>query len=299
MNAAIAWWDRHQVPLYLLAILCGAALGLSRPGAVPESVLNPLLVALMYATFLGLPLTGLHRPDTRFLAALSVLNFVLVPAVVYALSRPIAQDHPTLVGVLLVLLAPCVDYVLVFSGLAGAAREKLLAATPLLMALQMLLLPVYLRVFAPQAQEVIRPGPFAQAFLLLIVLPLLAAALTQRTPAAARARVASEACMVPLMVLTLAAVATQIPASFPLRVIPLYVAFLLLMAPIGALVGRVFRQDIPTTRALVFSGATRNSLVVLPLALTVPGAAAVVVAQTLVELVGMVAYIRLIPRWLR
>ncbi|KQB85625.1 arsenic resistance protein [Corynebacterium oculi] len=262
-------------------------------------------MALIYATFLGLPLTRLGRTwrDTRFLAALVVLNFVLVPAVVYALTRPIAQDQSTLVGVLLVLLAPCVDYVIVFSGLAGAAKEKLLASTPLLMVLQMLLLPVYLRLFAPQAQEVVHPGPFAQAFLFLIVVPLLAAALTQRLSLAAPARRLAEAGMVPLMVLTLAVVvATQIPEvrhDFPLRVIPLYAAFLLIMAPLGALVGKAFRQDVPATRALVFSGATRNSLVVLPLALTVPGAGAIVVAQTLVELVGMVAYVRLIPQWLR
>ncbi|MDN5725138.1 MAG: hypothetical protein L0G99_04280 [Propionibacteriales bacterium] len=51
---------------------------------------------------------------------------------------------------------------------------------------------------------------------------------------------------------------------------------------------------------MVFSGATRNSLVILPLALALPDSlslvAVVVVTQTLVELVGMVTYVRLIPR---
>ena len=45
-------------------------------------------------------------------------------------------------------------------------------------------------------------------------------------------------------------------------------------------------------RAVIFSGATRNSLVVLPLALVLPDhlalAALVIMTQTLVELVGMV-----------
>ncbi|MGB7363451.1 MAG: arsenic resistance protein, partial [Rhodococcus sp. (in: high G+C Gram-positive bacteria)] len=57
---------------------------------------------------------------------------------------------------------------------------------------------------------------------------------------------------------------------------------------------------VPATRALVFSGATRNSLVVLPLALALPPAlslaAVVVVTQTLVELIGMVLYVRYVPR---
>jgi ACR3 family arsenite efflux pump ArsB len=54
---------------------------------------------------------------------------------------------------------------------------------------------------------------------------------------------------------------------------------------------------------LIFSGATRNSLVVLPLALALPPAlslaAVVVVTQTLVELIGMIAYVRIVPRLAR
>ena len=53
-------------------------------------------------------------------------------------------------------------------------------------------------------------------------------------------------------------------------------------------------------RAVIFSGSTRNSLVVLPLVLAVPGAIpvlpAVIVAQTLVELVSELVYIQLISR---
>lgn len=63
---------------------------------------------------------------------------------------------------------------------------------------------------------------------------------------------------------------------------------------------RVFRLNVPTSRAVVFTGATRNSLVVLPLALALPDrlalAAAAVVTQTLVEVLGMVAYVRLVSR---
>lgn len=55
-------------------------------------------------------------------------------------------------------------------------------------------------------------------------------------------------------------------------------------------------------RAIVFTGATRNSLVVLPLALALPDtlavAAVVVVTQTLVEVIGMVVYVRTVPRLL-
>jgi ACR3 family arsenite transporter len=84
------------------------------------------------------------------------------------------------------------------------------------------------------------------------------------------------------------------------RVVPFYVTFLIVMAFAGKLIGRLYRLDVPASRAIVFTGATRNSLVVLPLALalsdTLAVAAVVVVTQTLIEVLGMIAYVRLVPR---
>ena len=67
----------------------------------------------------------------------------------------------------------------------------------------------------------------------------------------------------------------------------------------GLVAGRIARLDVPETCAVIFGGATRNSLVVLPLALALPAEFAIaspaVVTQTLVELVGMVVFVRLVP----
>ena len=50
---------------------------------------------------------------------------------------------------------------------------------------------------------------------------------------------------------------------------------------------------------MAFSAATRNSLVILPLAFAVPGGVplvpAVVVTQTMIELVSELVYVRWIP----
>lgn len=82
--------------------------------------------------------------------------------------------------------------------------------------------------------------------------------------------------------------------------IPLYLVFAVVAPLIGWTVARLFRLEAPAGRALAFSAATRNSLVVLPLALAVPGAIpllpAVIVAQTIVELASELMYIRWIPR---
>lgn len=297
-------------------MVIGAVVGLWAPAVAHplELAITPVLGMLLYVTFLGVPFSAIGRAfrDIRFLAVLLVVNFVIVPVIVFGLSRFVAHDQALLVGVLLVLLTPCVDYVIVFTGLAGGAKERLLAAAPILMLGQMLLLPLYLWLFVgPEFIDAVDLAPFLDAFLLLIVLPLAAAGLTQYAAARTRAgRALSDtvqSAMVPLMMLTLAVVVAsqiagvgrQLPAL--LATIPLYAAFAVIMIPVGLVAGRAARLDVARTRAVVFSGATRNSLVVLPLALALPATFALaplaVVTQTLVELIAMVVFVRLVPRF--
>ncbi len=310
---AAAWAERHQVAVYLVAIAAAILVGWTVPGAPALApAITPVLGLLLFATFLAVPFASLGRAfvDLRFLAALLIVNFVVVPVVVLGLSRTVAGHEALLLGVLLVLLAPCVDYVIVFTGLAGGAADRLLAAAPLLMLAQMLLLPVGLLILAgPEAVALVELGPFVEAFVLLILLPLAAAASVQgaasRSAAARRLESATAAAMVPLMALTLfTVIASQVRGvgeqlADLAAVVPLYAGFLALMVPIGIFAARLARLDVPVARALVFGGVTRNSLVVLPLALALPERLAltpfVVVTQTLVELVGMVLLVRLVP----
>lgn len=311
----VEWMEYHQIAVYLGAMAAGALVGWAAPGAGPglEYAINPVLGALLFVTFLQVPAAELGRSlrDGRFLSAALVVNFVVVPLVVAAMFVFLPADQAVRIGVLLVLLCPCVDYVIVFSGLAGGSSRRLLAATPLLLVAQMLLLPGFLYLFMGSGlADVVEAGPFAEAFLVLIVIPLALAWATQawaaRRPAGQRVSDAATTTMVPLMAATLlVVVASQLPRlgdSLPdvAAVIPCYAAFLLVMAFAGKAVARLFRLDAPASRAVVFTGATRNSLVVLPLALALPDglsvAAAVVVTQTLVEVLGMVAYVRLVPR---
>lgn len=318
MQATVERMERHQVSLYLAALAIGAIVGLLAPGvAYPaELAINPVLGLLLYATFLGVPFAKIGHAfrDWKFLATVLVVNFALVPVVVFLLSRIVAHDQVLLVGVLFVLLNPCIDYVIVFTGLAGGAKDRLLAAAPILMLGQMLLLPLYLWMFVgAEFVQIVDLAPFIEAFLLLIVLPLTAAGLTQLAAAHTRWGQAVQeiilAAMVPLMMLTLAVVvASQVHGVSQqlgslLLTIPVYVLFAAIMIPIGAAAGRIAQLDVPSKRAVVFTGATRNSLVVLPLVLALPAAfdlaPLVVVTQTLVELIAMVVFVRLIPRLVR
>lgn len=312
------WMDRNQVWLYLAGLIVGAMIGLAIPQVAPTAqvAIQPVLGLLLFATFVGIPLNrlGTALTDTRFISAVLVLNFVVVPIVVFGLSRFVAHHQVLLVGVLFVLLTPCIDYVIVFAGLAGADAHRLLAVTPLLMLVQIVLLPGYLWMFA--GAEVLNSfdfRPFVEAFVWLILVPLGLAAATQYAVQHWRlARLihkGAAALMIPLMMTALGVVvASQIAGvrgelADLVLLVPVYVLFVLVMVPLGMLVGRAAKLGIAQQRSLVFSGVTRNSLVVLPLVLALPTAydlaPLVVVTQTLVELVVMVIFVRLVPRVIR
>ena len=281
-----------------------------------ETAIYPVLGALLYVTFLQVPFDRVKETlkDRRFVWAALGLNFVVVPPIVFILSRFAPDGAAVEIGVLMVLLTPCIDYVIVFARLAGGSEQRLLVAAPLLMLVQMVLLPVYLFLFVgPELDDIIDPAPFIEAFVALIALPLALAWATEiwagRGGIGARFKNAADLTPVALMALTLlVVVASQWPRvqdelGDVVGVIPIYVSFLIIMAGVGLALGRWLGFDVAAGRALIFSGATRNSLVVLPLALALGDeyalAAVVIVTQTMVELLGMVAYVRVVPRLLR
>ncbi|WP_253247527.1 arsenic resistance protein [Stenotrophomonas maltophilia] len=306
--------ERHQIGIYLAAIVLGALLAFGMGDTTwLESLINPALGVMLFVTFLQVPLSRLRQSLTnvRFMAALLVTNFVAVPVLVFGLSLFFPKEPLIQVAILFVLLCPCIDYVVTFSQVGKADSSLLLASTPVLLVAQMALLPIYLMLMlGDSATGLVQPGPFVHAFVVLILIPLLLSALGQfcesRSSFAQRAVNLAGALPVPATALVLfvviAAVTPQLSEALPAaeRALPIYVAFAVVAPLLGMLVGRVSRLRSQEIRALSFSAGTRNSLVVLPLALAIPGAVpiipAVIVTQTLVELTSSIIYMRVIPK---
>lgn len=314
MSTCQHFLETRQPWIYFGAIAVAAALALAVPGTdALEPAINPALAIMLFLTFLQLPLSALGQAlrELRFFATLLVVNFVAVPMLV-ALLLPWVPDEPMVrLGVLLVLLCPCIDYVVTFSQLGRADARLLLAATPALLVAQMLLLPVYLAVFLGEsAAGLVQRGPFVQAFVWLIAVPWVLALLCQRWAArsanAAHVMGVLALLPVPATALVLGIVVLAVLPQWgaaggqALRVLPAYAAFAVAAPLLGWAVARLARLPVEASRAVAFSAATRNSLVVLPLALAVPGAVpllpAIIVMQTLVELVAELVYVRVLAR---
>jgi ACR3 family arsenite efflux pump ArsB len=307
--------EHNQIPIYFAAILLAAAFGLLAPSLAHGLgvLVTPAIAVLMYAMFLQIPFLDLRESlsNKRFLSALLLANFILVPLLVWALTRGLVERPALLVGALLVLLTPCIDYVVVFTHIGKGDSRLMLAATPVLLLLQLALLPVYLGLMlGAQSEVVVAAGPFVEAFVWLIAVPMVLAVLT--TSLARRSSVISAwnsawawlpvPAMAVVLFVVMGSQVTSVVRDFGLLVpvIPVYVAFVVLAPLAGIFASRLFALPAVTARAVTFSASTRNSLVVLPLALALPEdvrglAATAVILQTLIELVAELIYVRLIP----
>jgi len=309
--------ERHQIGIYFGAVLLGSAMGMARPELGPafEPAIWPVVGALLYFTFLQVPLLRFRQAlaDVRFLAALLASNFLFVPVMVWLLLHLLPDLLPIRLGVALVLLTPCTDWVNTFTLLGQGDVHRTLAATPMLLAAQILLLPFYLwLLFDASLGGAVAARPFVHAFVGLVAVPLLLAWLTEwwghrHRRVAAMIRLAGP---LPVVLLALTVFVIAVSQIQPViaharqlaQVAAVFVLFVVCAAGIGWVTNRLFSLAPRAGRGIYFSVGTRNSFVVLPLALAFPAewklAVAVIVIQAFVEMLGMLAFIRIVPGWL-
>ncbi|MCX7789662.1 MAG: arsenic resistance protein [Chloroflexaceae bacterium] len=308
--------ERAQLGVYLLAIISGALLGAALPGASPwfELLLWPTLASLLYTTFTQIPLLHLRQiwRQPRLLLIILGANFLIVPLVVWGLMGAIGDDPLLRLGVAMVLLAPCTDWYVTFTHLGKGDTRLALASTPLLLFVQMVMLPPLIWLVAgTETASVIETRAFAAVFAGLILFPLTLAWLTERWAESARPGARWLALMghapVPLLGLTLLLIAAANIQRITLEVVLslghillIYLAYLMLVLLIARALGGLLGLEARPARTLCFSMGTRNSFVVLPFALALPESMhiviPVIVLQSLVELAGMLFYLWYVPR---
>ncbi len=310
--------ERRQVWVYLAAIVGGLALGSAAPRVGPgfEALLWPVLAVLLYTTFVQVPLLHVRDAfrDGRFVLAIVLGNFVAIPLLAWLALQFLPGDPAMRLGVLLVLLVPCTDWFITFTQLGRGDTARAIAITPLNLLLQLLLLPFYLWLMLPSDDfsASLRTEEMLPAALLLIGLPLAAAAVTERWVEARAQRTVWRERLgwwpVPLLALVVfliagAQVSTAVDAGpVLLAVLPVFAGFLVVAALLARALTGWLGLTMAAGRTLAFSLGTRNSFVVLPFALALPvgweTTVVVIVFQSIVELFGMVLYLWWLPNHL-
>lgn len=307
--------EKYQVLIYITAIILGLLFGISvsELASIFEILLWPTLGLLLYATFTQTALFRVRQAfrDTRFLSVALVGNFILIPIVVWGLLTLLPENPAVRLGVALVLVVPCTDWFITFTQLGGGETERAIAFSPLSLLFQILLLPVYLFLFfGDELTLTLATHDMLQAFTGIIIFPLIVAFLTEKWAAAVptRQRIISRIGWLPVPLLAIVIFlisASQSHLLFEATSLLWYpaicfVSFLFITALLAKALSKIVSLPVRQARVLAFSLGSRNSFVILPLALALPEALEVtvfiVVLQSFIELFGMAIYVWFIPR---
>lgn len=178
----MSWWERLQSVLVAASAVLGLVVGLVWPvGGVAGHVVLPALMLMLVAVFVQVDAAqvGQARRARALVAASLGLNFILAPALAWALGAGLLGDSPDLrVGLLLLLVTPCTDWYLVFTAMARGHTGIATALLPVNLVLQLVLLPVYVVLLGGEAATV-DVATLAEAVLLVLAVPLTIAVLAR------------------------------------------------------------------------------------------------------------------------
>lgn len=309
--------EKYQVFVYITAIVIGLLFGTSFSGLnlIFEKLLWPALGLLLYATFTQVSLSNLRNAfsDIRFLSIALTGNFIFIPLIVWGFLTLLPGNPAIQLGVALVLLVPCTDWFITFTKLGGGDTESAIAFSPLSLLFQIMLLPVYLFLFfGKEISVTLATNDMLMAFSGIIMMPFFLAFLTDKWAASAPKRRHIISGLNWLPVPLLAIVIFMISASQSQILLNAtamlwypaicFIGFLLITPLLAKGLSRFVKLPVRQARVLAFSLGSRNSFVVLPIALALPDSfeitVFVIVLQSLIELFGMATYVWFIPKLL-
>lgn len=276
---------RWQIPIVLAAVVVGTAIGLVFDlGNTPERLVVPALIGLLTLTFAGIngrSFAAGIRPHPKTAAASLAINFLWTPVFAGLLGWLLLSDEPDLrLGLVMLLVTPCTDWYLVFT---GNARGNVALATSLLppnLILQLLLLPIFVTAFTGTAADV-PLSELAGSVAIVLGIPLILAASVRFLAAGTDThdrldRILERAQPVGLGLLAIAIAA--IFATHACVVTDNPDAFLRLLAPLAAFFAVTYLIATAAARALDLRHPERVTLTMAALARNSPVALAIATA---------------------
>lgn len=164
---------RAQPVLILCAALVG--LGLGATGIVPAGsalVIEPALMAMLFFVFVAVDGARLRESfaNVRFSITALALNFGWTPLFAWGLALLFFPSNVDIqIGLVMLLVMPCTDWYLVFTGLAHGNVELGASILPMNLVVQVVALPLYLMAFFGGAAGIDAVSLAASALVVLAV----------------------------------------------------------------------------------------------------------------------------------
>lgn len=169
-----------------ILIICAALIGLLLSGVTSFGyysvhLIEPFLMALLFMVFLSVDLKTIKNAflNHRFTMMSLLINFVWTPIFAILLGTMFLSDSVDLqVGFLMLMVTPCTDWYLVFTGLSKGNVVLSTAILPVNLILQVILLPVYLFIFYGNKVGM-NDADILLSIIIVLVIPMLLAQLVK------------------------------------------------------------------------------------------------------------------------
>jgi ACR3 family arsenite efflux pump ArsB len=174
--------EKFHTLIILLAVILGLILGhVPIIGGHANHFIVPFLFLMLFGLFLSIPIKDLKAAflNGKFAVASLSINFLWTPVLAWGLGAVFLSDHPALwIGFIMLMVTPCTDWYLVFTGIAKGNVPLAASILPINLILQVLLLPIYLLLFAG-VMETVKLSVLLESILIVLALPFLLANLTR------------------------------------------------------------------------------------------------------------------------
>ncbi len=292
----MGYFEKYQWLIMIIAIFVGLALGqLERIAETAAYFIVPSLMIMLYGIFLQIPLGRLKEGFTNVRVALLslLINFIWTPLLAFFLAYVFFRNNPDVfVALIMDMVTPCTDWYLIFTSIAGGNLAFSVSLLPWNLVFQLVLLPVYLFLFAGTVVE-IQPFIFLFSFLRVLLAPFIIAVITRNIMRSVKGdtwftdKIPGKTGALQSSFLLLAITAMFASQGSVLienmglvirLVIPVTLFFIINFS-LGQLIGRYFKLSYEDGTSLIMTVLARNA----PLALTI--AVAVFPGRPLIPLV--------------
>ncbi|GAB3802329.1 arsenic resistance protein [Virgibacillus kimchii] len=268
--------------LIMISVAAGLLLGqISGLSVVADAVIVPLLMLMLLFTFIQVPIQNIKQSfaNRKFTITSIIMNFILTPVLAWLLASVFLADHPALwIGFIMLMVTPCTDWYIVFTGIAKGNVALSASILPLNLLLQLMLLPVYFYIFAGTA-AMVDLQLIVESIVLVLLIPLLLAygiraVLHRRAKELKKSTEKMDGLPIIFLCLAIVAMFTSqgevLLANLDLLLLLLLpiLAFFITNFLLGRVVGRMLKFNHANTASLNLTTLARNSPIALALAIT-------------------------------
>ncbi|MGM9531230.1 arsenic resistance protein [Intestinibacter sp.] len=175
--------NKFQSFIILFMVVIGILIGqIEFIQTYSEYLITPFLMIMLFLVFLQIPLKDIVNSfkNLKFTLTAVAINFIWTPFLIFILGRLFLGNQPELlIGYIMLMVTPCTDWYLIFTGIAKGNVALGSSILPLNLILQLVLLPVYVLLIAGSSVDIDTIN-LVKGVISTLIIPLMCAVIVRK-----------------------------------------------------------------------------------------------------------------------